>query len=265
MSDDELGEDDATLMRIDPAGGASEAVMALAGVPLFTVFEPSVWRALHGPLALSPDGTLLAVYRIGYEWIDPLSGVWLFDMTGGDAPRQVVALAELRTVGMPSYSGGDDSPVYLWPMGLAWALDGAALIVSVVDSEYAGIQPRYMTYFVNAASEEITPLVDFSDVPEPSVFYDTDSLLSPGDVRLFDVPVAAAVTPDGKRVIMGHGMRGMTSAGLTIFHLPPRPDVPLRVFYTDEEPRLLILNRSMISMDGRYMLLGGSLYTLRTE
>jgi hypothetical protein len=26
-------------------------------------------------------------------------------------------------------------------MGLAWALDGAALIVSVVDSEYAGIQP----------------------------------------------------------------------------------------------------------------------------
>lgn len=157
----------------------------------FAAFEAST-DTLAGAAALSPDGNALAflLRNPGNEAME----VWLVDLADGTG--EIVATAEDFTgIGLPNWVEGQ--PLYL--NGLAWLPDQSGLIIS---SSVQGRRPTPFTaYQLDLASQQVTPLLDFSDLA------DEDSLMSADENGLTPIqqlPQGSFQIPDASATLIAN-------------------------------------------------------------
>jgi hypothetical protein len=193
------------LYRISPAGGEPELVQDLTGeLPTFSVYEQA---------AISPDGGQLAMIVLNGQLDDPINGVWLLSL-GGEL-RQVLTLGDLRA-NIPDWQ--EES--LLTPQSLAWTADSSGLVVVGRDAvRMNGVAMNAV--YIDAATGEVTPLVDYSDVPdEQSWVVAAEGEAHSGSYRM---PRMSALSPDGKAFVYLHYDMGRSET-IDISALPLPPD-----------------------------------------
>ena len=179
------------------------------------------FNGLAGVSAFSPDGTQLALVVRPPQINDPFSGVWIIRPESGTA-RQVVPRSQL-TKGLPAYI--TDAQFFV-VTALSWTSDGELIISAELPAPGPENPLFSMLYRVSIRTGELTPLIDFSDVP------DVESLVEipeGGTSRLFDQPLAPVIVrrplAEGQTIMQEVLLtfnREIPSSrsGLTIFVLP---------------------------------------------
>lgn len=201
----------------------------------FSIYNPPDYT-LNGALAFSPDGTQLAMLVRPNQFDSPDWGLWLFELEMGRL-RKLASREELNA-GLPEWV---DEPIYT--DGVAWT--GENLVVSLVDrSLNTGVSVSQVLY-VDTATGEITPLMDFSGIEAPDFFnIDPESGIAPS----FDMPRASVLTPDGETLLyLNMSTDGV--AGFSALALPPNGDAPVRWWETEPVPRLPF-NSPSVGTDG---------------
>jgi hypothetical protein len=128
----------------------------------FPVYNSPGQFALNGSAAISPDGTTMAVLtRPALDDID----IWLIDLAGG-ALDHVAAWENIKTLGVPVWSPTDGDV----PEGLAWMPDNQGLIVVDINTAFGGPTASPLARYIDIMSGAVTPLVDFSGVPDAPTF-----------------------------------------------------------------------------------------------
>lgn len=177
---------DTRLFRL-PATGDSEQVIDLSlVVPHLSIFRPAT---------ISPDGKQMGVIVLGQHLDDPLNGVWTISLSSG-LTQQVVTIDALQ-IGLPAWQEGKVRPL---PLQLDWAGNDGLMVVAR-DDQYISRQPAQNIYYVDLAKDAVTPLVDFSSIPDlKSMFQVGADDHSP----LYTIPRIGVMLPDGKTYLYLH-------------------------------------------------------------
>ncbi len=178
------------------------------------------FNGLSGVSAFSPNGTQLALVVRPPQINDPFSGVWIIRPESGTA-RQVVTRSQL-TKGLPAYM----SDALFTVTALSWVSD-EELIISAELPDPGPENPLFsMLYRVSIRTGELTPIVDFSDVPDAASLVEIPEGRTG---RLFDQPIAPVIVqrplaedPTIVQEVLLTFNREIPSSryGLTIFALP---------------------------------------------
>jgi hypothetical protein len=217
------------IYRIAPAGGEAELVRDLtvdfaAQVPLFDYEE----LFLDGISAISPDGnTVAALMTTVTEMGSTEQNLWTIDLADTAAKPQKLATPDDFRSGLPEWA--QDFPPQA--QGLFWTGDGAG-IVAVVNTEVTTSMPFQVYYYVDTASGEITPVVDFSGLE------DMDSYAEPApgsDLpwRIYS-PWTGSLSPAGDKLLMVNDLGG--TVALFTAPLPPTGELPAVSASADESP-----------------------------
>ena len=204
------------LMKL--AGGEGEAELVqdvseqLAG--LLMTWDIEVFF-LDGPSSLSPDGSTVAMVMQAFQSTsdDTRAGVWLLDVASGEL-TQVMQSADYMEA-IPEWQG-------VPPLGRAvqWAGDSQGFIVLVTST--TSQLPLVVLYYVDAASGDMTPVYNFSEMESMQAM-----MTAPEDgipPRYYS-PWTATVSPSGDMVFMLSDLAGV--AGLLTSPLPPTGDNPV--------------------------------------
>jgi hypothetical protein len=200
---------------------------------------------LDGPSAISPDGQSLAAHlttidEFGYT----LTSLWLINLADAEAAPQQLMTADAFQAALP---GWQEYPAY--PVGLSWTADGQG-VVTMAHSE-ATHSPFTLFYYVDVQSGSVTPVVDFSSLPDPEAYLEP----APGSdipFRYFS-PWTASMSPQGNKLLMVSDLAGV--AGLLTAPLPPDGTLPL-VSATTEELVSSTASRSSHSLDRKVLVYG---------
>ncbi len=201
----------------------------------FSIYNPTNYT-LNGALAFSPDGTQLAMLVRPNDLQSPDWGLWSYNVESGDLDR--LATVEELNAGLPDWL---ESP--LFPEGVAWS--GENLVVSLYPFAFDGLLVTNQVVYLDMATGEITPLVDFSGIEQPDLFT-TDP--ATGIAPVFDVPRASVVMPDGSALLY-QNVTPDGVAGFSALALPPTSNAPARWWETDPVPPLP-LNAPSAGQDG---------------
>jgi hypothetical protein len=194
---DEQGDFALDLMRLDPATTATPDVVRSLGRTLGDGLVRFGWQRfyLQGPSAIAPDGSQVAVSIAPAQEMDVSSShaLWLIDLVDAEAaPRQLVTALAWQS-GLPQWS---NQPAVA--RGLQWTWDGMGIVVAALSSDLR--LPLLLAYYVDVASGETTPVVDFSDSRDRDAFFRLDP--TTGHAPRFDVPWTIALAPDAN-VLLG--------------------------------------------------------------
>ena len=112
---------------------------------------------MDGPSALSPDGTKVAMVMQAFQNTteDRRTGVWMLDVPSGEL-TQVATWADYAAA-IPEWQ-----QVPPWGRAVQWTGDSAGFVVLV--TAWTSQFPMNVFYYIDAASGEMTPVVDFSGV-----------------------------------------------------------------------------------------------------
>jgi hypothetical protein len=172
------------------------------------------------------------------------TGLWVIDL--GDAsvaPRQLITPGGFSAA-LPAWQ---NFPAY--PTGLTWTADGEG-IVTIARSDDAHT-PFTLFYHADVASGSVTPVVDFSGLPDRDAYL----ALAPGSdlpVRYFS-PWTGSLSPQGDKLLMLSDLAGVI--GLLTSPLPPGGALPF-VSAAAEGPTQSAATRSSRSTDGKVLLYG---------
>ena len=216
------------LYRIAPAGGDPEQVRDLtasfaAQAPLFD-YEALF---LDGVSAIAPAGdTVAALMSSVNDMGSYQQSLWLIDISGDDAAPQQLAGPDQFATAVPEW-------VYYPPQaqGLIWTGDSAGIVV-VANTSAGTMMPFQVYYYVDAASAEVTPLVDFSGLEEMDSYSDP----APGSDlpwRAYS-PWTGSLSPQGDTLLMINDLGG--TIALFSAPLPPTGDLPVVTASDDESP-----------------------------
>ncbi len=152
-----------SVMRVAPDGGEAELVREVQENPAGNLiwFDNEAWY-MDGVSALSPDGRYVAmlVVTVDYDTEDPGNdGLWIVDLEETGTPLRQVATTEELQAALPSWSA---TP--LVPVGLSWQANGESLVVIAMNNDPQ--LPVVVLYDVDVANGTLTPVVDFSAVPD---------------------------------------------------------------------------------------------------
>ena len=233
------------LHRLDPLGGEPELVRDLsetfAGELLY--FNGETWM-MDGISAISPDGTKLAMLVSSLE--DPYesarNGLWVIDLTDETAPPKHVADVDALQVGQPAWSSFP-----LAPMGLSWSGDSAGVVVFTYNNDEQ--VPLVVIYYIDPESGSITPVVDFSDIPEGDAY-----MTEVNDVGLpprFYSPWTASMSPNNDLLLMYQNIAGL--AGILVSPIPPTGELP-QLDYISQLFNTDAVTRSSRSADGKVLM-----------
>jgi hypothetical protein len=250
------------LMRIAPTGGEPELVrdlsQDLAGELLY--FSAEYWF-MDGVSALSPDGTKVAMILADVENPneEATNGVWIVDLEDTSAaPRQIADQTALQ-VGQPSWAA-ENFP--LVPVGLSWKADSSSIVVMTYNQDQQ--VPLVVLYDINVASGEMTPLVDFSNVPDGDAYMNQP--VSEGGVEgvpmRFYSPWTASMSPNNELVLMYQDIAN--EAGLLVSTLPPSAGLP-EVGYVSQVQDTGGDVRSSRGTDGKVLIYNILFVTTQTE
>lgn len=208
------------LHRLDPKGGEPELVRdvseTFAGELLY--FDGEAWF-MDGVSAISPDGTKLALILSSLEedpYEDPNNGLWVIDLTDDTIPPKHLADLEAMQIAQPDW--WSDFP--LAPMGLSWSGDSAGIVLFTYNHDDQ--VPLVVLYYVDPVSGDMTPVVDFSDLPEGDAY-----MTEINDVGLtprFYSPWTASMSPNNDLLLMYQNLGGL--AGILVSPLPPTGELP---------------------------------------
>ena len=233
------------LHRLAPEGGEPELVRDLsetfAGELLY--FNAETWL-MDGVSAISPDGTKLAMLVTSLE--DPnensRAGLWIIDLTDDAAPPEHLADLDALQVGQPAWSSFP-----LVPMGLSWSGDSAGVVVFTYNLDEQ--VPLAVLYYIEPESGSITPVVDFSDIPDGDAY-----MTEVNEVGLpprFYSPWTASMSPNNDLVLMYQNIAGL--AGILVSPIPPTGELP-QLDYISQLFNTDAVTRSSRSADGKVLM-----------
>jgi hypothetical protein len=206
-----------SLQRIDPAGGEPELVVDLADqlpamLPMFN-FE-SIF--LDGPSAVAPDGSKLAAILGSFSpGSNTQFSLYLFDLADTAAAPQEAVGPDAWADAVPAWQSMPATP-----LGLTWLADSSGLVAAA--NSVTPWTPFLVFYYVDAATGEKTPVVDFSGI-ESSGDYSAAAPDRELPWRFFS-PWTASLSPAGDSLLMLQNLGGVI--GLLVSDLPPDGELP---------------------------------------
>ena len=236
------------IFQIGATEGDAEQVIDLTGS--MTGYLPRYSQSnfgLDGMSALSPDGSQIAVLLT--DMTDTLYGttpvtLWLLDLDdGASEPAQLMTSDDFQAA-LPTWQNLPANP-----QGLSWAGDGSAIVVNAFSNDTHA--PLNLYYYLDVASGEATPAVDFSGAATIEDLYSVDG--TPIPLRYY-APWSASLTADDMTLVMFNDLGG--TAGVLESVLPPTGDLP-EVLRTAESLSILPTGvRSSRSDDGKVIMSG---------
>ena len=168
-----------------------------------SIFNAQI-RSLAGSVVFSPDASQLAmlVRTAFYEE----SAIWILDLTDNSI-TEVATFPAWDDLGMPEWE-----TVELVPQGLDWTADGN-IVFSATDETTLGAPITWNVYHLNVADGTVTPIFDFSDVPDASSYY--ADLDADGNVANYDYPQTAIMAPDRETLLYFNFNRGLDRINLS--------------------------------------------------
>ncbi len=119
--------------------------------------------------------------------------------------------------------------------------------------------PLRVFYYVDVASGAMTPVVDFSDIPDMESMHTQVS--EDGVVLRYYSPWTGAMSPAGDQLLMVNDLGGVM--GMMAAPLPPTGELP-KVIFTSEEYSSFGETRASTSSDGKVVAYS-TLFTLIEE
>jgi hypothetical protein len=218
-------------------------------VPVFTQEQ----YFLDGPSAISPDGQSLATLLTTLDEFGlAQTGLWFINLADAEADPQELMPPVAFNAALPAWQ---QFPAY--PTGLAWTADSQG-VVAIAQSQDTHT-PFTLFYYVDVASGSITPVVDFSSLPDPESYFEP----APGSdiISRYYSPWTASLSPQGDKLLMVSDLEGVMS--LLTAPLPPDGSL-LVVSAATEESTMSTASRSSRSQDGK-VLMYGLLLTVQEE
>ena len=238
------------LMKIPADGGEAEFVQdvsdALDGMVMTWDIEDYF---LDGPSSLAPDGSKVAMVLQAFQdpYNDSRTGVWVLDVGTGEL-TQVAAYEDLLRA-VPTWQEAPANGV-----ATQWTGDSEGFVVLVIS--WTSNLRLAVFYYFDAASGDMTPVVDFSGVPSyEALMTAPEDGISP---RYYS-PWTATVSPAGDKLFMLSDLAGV--AGLLTIPLPPADVLPA-VAGAAESYSSMGGARSSVAEDGKVVIYGFLLTTV---
>ena len=235
-----------SIMSVSPASGVVELVREVqgpAGGDLIW-FNGEMWY-MDGVSALSPDGSRVAVLAVSVDedtGADENDGLWIVNVDDATMPPVQLVSSDGFQAANPSWSNAP-----LVPSGLSWAANGERLVVIAQNQDPQ--EALVVLYDVDAASGAVSPVVDFSDVPDISAY--TAEPADGGVPPRFYSPWTASMSPDNEQLLMYQNIANV--AGILVSPLPPTGTLPgMDHESTTEDPVPTV--RSSRSRDGKVLI-----------
>ncbi len=234
-----------SLQRVDPKGGEATQVADLATslpgqIPYF--YYQTV--ALDGSSAVSPDGTKVAVLMASLNDMGAAQySLYTIDLAKPDAAPVLVAEPTAWGAAVPTWQ---DMPTN--PLGLSWLPDSSGMVVEAYSNNTW--TPFTVFYYIDAATNKMTPVVDFSGLADASAYAEN----APGtDIpwRYFS-PWAASLAPVGNQLLMLNDLGGVT--GIFVAPLPPTGELPPLVQTSEEWVTTSTSTQASHSRDGKVIM-----------
>jgi hypothetical protein len=237
------------LMRLDPATDDAPEIVRALGRTLGDGLIRFGWQRfyLQGPAAIAPDGSQLVVSIAPAQEMDVSSGhaLWLIDLVDGDAEPQQLATALAWQEALPAWS---NQPAVA--RGVQWTEDGQGIVVAALSSDLR--LPLLLVYYIDVATGNVLPVIDFSDSRDREAFFRVDP--TTGHAPRFDVPWTIALAPDANVLLMVTDLGGV--ARVSAAALPPDGSAP-KVLHERRSPGYEVWTRS--SSGGDVVLVYGLL------
>lgn len=255
-SPDGDGGFDLNLMRLDPNTEADPVVVRTLGKSLGDGLVRFGWQRfyLQGPSAIAPDGSQLAVAIVPAQEMDlsASKALWLIDLVDESVePSQLVNALAWQTA-LPQWSS---QPAVA--RGLQWTADGKGIVVAALSSDLR--LPLLLTYYVEASSGDVTPLVDFSSSRDRAAFFRMDAA---GNAMRMLVPWTIALAPNANVVLLVTDVGG--AVRVLGAPLPPEED-SMAVLYEHLSPGYEVWTRSSSGSNGDVLVYGLLLVSVPQE
>ncbi len=246
VSEGEYLQFNLSLYRIDPNGGEAELVRDVSeAVPLSLPVFGQEEFFLDGPSALSPDGRTVAALLSTVDQMGlTQTSLWAIDLTDDAADPRELMTPDAFAEAVPDWQ---DYPTL--PLGLSWTADGQSVIALAFSQ--ATQTPFTVFYYVDVEGGSATPLVDFSDLPDPEAYFEP----APGtDIPFrYYSPWTASLSPEGDKLLMVNDLGGVM--GLLTASLPPDGALPI-ISATTDASTMSMASRSSRSVDGKVLVYG---------
>jgi Tol biopolymer transport system component len=207
--------------------------------------------ALDGMSALSPDGSQIAVLLTDMS-SDMLYGatpvtLWLLDLAGTTEPTELMTSDQLQAA-LPTWQNLPANP-----QGVSWMGDGSAVVVNAFSNDTHS--PLNLYYYVDVASGDATPVVDFSGAASMEDLFSVEE--TPIPLRYY-APWTASLTGDDASLVMFNDLGG--TAGVLEATLPPAGALP-EVLRTAESLSLIPTGVLSSRSDDGKVLMSGILFS----
>jgi hypothetical protein len=243
------------LYRMPPDAGEPELVRDVTDT--FSVLLPwfdMAYYFMDGVSALSPDASQVALLVQSYDSLNESTGggLWVVDLTDEQQAPQHFATREDFQAAVPVWL-----PMPAVPLGLSWTADGNGVVVIAVSNDTHA--PLRVFYYLDINSGTLTPLVDFSDIPDLETLH--SDINEAGLVPRAYSPWTGTLSPAGDQVLMVNDLGG--DLGLLAAPLPPTGDLP-ELIYKSDSTLSFGESRSSTASDGKVVAYS-LLFTLAEE
>ncbi len=244
--------------RISPTEGEPESLGEMAGaLPGKLVLYDTEAYFLDGMSVISPDGTKVAALftdALSDPFATSRNTLYVADISDGDV-SDVTELANFDSfqTALPPFQYSPATP-----LGIAWTSDGNGVLVAASSPDTH--TPLILFYYVDVASGEVTPVVDFSSYTDYDAFFETtDGSVPP---RYYS-PWTGSLSPAGDQVLMLSDLGGVAS--VLQAPLPPTGELPTAIGTTDAFLSTGGSSRSSRASDGKVTMYGLLITTAEAE
>ena len=207
------------------------------------------WGSIFYSPMVSPDGTQMVFPVAEPDRSAEQNGLWLVDLESGEI-RQLTD-ADDTHAGMPKYQQ-DARMATLNPV---WTANGEGIVFRVFNPEMGIGLPVANYMYVDVASGDVRPLLDFTHIGEFS------ELVQQNSPEILLVPRAGAVSADGNSFIsLGYNLEA-SSAQLVRIPLPPDGSDPEVLGQVEVELSGGLAVPNLTVSEANNALLGGWLFS----
>ncbi len=240
------------LYRLDSAGGDPVELRAVdEAIPYSLPTFAAEGLSLDGPSALAPDGSAVAAIMTTPQSVGPLlTSLWLIPLSDVSANPVELIPADVVAAALPEWQTYPATTT-----GVSWTGDGEGAVVFSTSPDVH--TPFMLLHYVDVATGDVTPIVDFSGIESPEAYYD----LADGSELPWRVysPWAAGLSATEDSVLMVNQLGGSTA----IFNAPLPADgaLPEVIASRPTATTMTTAVRSSRSSDGKIVMYGTLLQT----